>query len=114
MGALLRQPGGSEGPRPVGVRGHTRRLSAAKAPNIEVVVPDIGAASLEPPAVSKLDHDELVIGVNHVSKLNAEVVEEERTPAEALVRKGMGSAYELEVPLDVSVGFGRSWNDAAH
>jgi DNA polymerase I len=49
-------------------------------------------------------HDELVL----------EVVEEERTPAEALVRKGMGSAYELEVPLDVSVGFGRSWNDAAH
>ena len=49
-------------------------------------------------------HDELVL----------EVCENERTEAEALVRKGMGSAYKLDVPLDVSVGFGRSWNDAAH
>jgi DNA polymerase-1 len=49
-------------------------------------------------------HDELVL----------EVCEGERPVAEALVRKGMGSAYKLDVPLDVSVGFGRSWNDAAH
>jgi DNA polymerase I len=49
-------------------------------------------------------HDELVL----------EVSADERTEAEALVRKGMGSAYKLDVPLDVSVGFGRSWNDAAH
>jgi DNA polymerase I len=49
-------------------------------------------------------HDELVL----------EVREDERVEAEALVRKGMGSAYKLDVPLDVSVGFGRSWNDAAH
>ncbi|OLF15122.1 DNA polymerase I [Actinophytocola xanthii] len=49
-------------------------------------------------------HDELVL----------EVAEGEREAAEALVRKGMGSACELAVPLDVSVGFGRSWNDAAH
>jgi DNA polymerase-1 len=49
-------------------------------------------------------HDELVL----------EVAEGERDTAEALVRKEMGSAYELDVPLDVSVGFGRSWNDAAH
>jgi DNA polymerase-1 len=49
-------------------------------------------------------HDELVL----------EVSAEERASAEALVRKGMGSAYKLDVPLDVSVGFGRSWNDAAH
>ncbi len=49
-------------------------------------------------------HDELVL----------EVAEGERDTAEALVRKGMGSAYKLDVPLDVSVGFGRSWNDAAH
>ena len=49
-------------------------------------------------------HDELVL----------EVSADERAAAEALVRKGMGSAYKLDVPLDVSVGFGRSWNDAAH
>jgi DNA polymerase I len=49
-------------------------------------------------------HDELVL----------EVAQGERETAESLVRKEMGSAYELAVPLDVSVGFGHSWNDAAH
>jgi DNA polymerase-1 len=49
-------------------------------------------------------HDELVL----------EVRTPERAAAEELVRKGMGSAYKLDVPLDVSVGFGRSWNAAAH
>jgi DNA polymerase I len=49
-------------------------------------------------------HDELVL----------EVADGEHAAIEELVRRGMGSAYELDVPLDVSVGFGRSWNDAAH
>jgi DNA polymerase-1 len=49
-------------------------------------------------------HDELVL----------EVAEGEREQLEKLVRQGMGSAYELAVPLEVSVGYGRSWNDAAH
>ncbi|OZM72232.1 DNA polymerase I [Amycolatopsis antarctica] len=49
-------------------------------------------------------HDELVL----------EVSEGERDEVEALVRKEMGAAYELAVPLEVSVGLGRSWNDAAH
>jgi DNA polymerase-1 len=49
-------------------------------------------------------HDELVL----------EVAAGEREAAESLVRKGMGSAYDLDVPLDVSVGFGHSWNEAAH
>ena len=31
-----------------------------------------------------------------------------------LVRKGMGSAFELKAPLDVSIGIGSSWNEAAH
>jgi DNA polymerase-1 len=26
----------------------------------------------------------------------------------------MGAAVEMDVPLDVSVGVGRSWHDAAH
>jgi DNA polymerase-1 len=49
-------------------------------------------------------HDELVL----------EIAPGEHDTVEALVRKQMGDAYHLDVPLDVSVGFGRSWNDAAH
>ena len=33
---------------------------------------------------------------------------------EALVREHMGAAAELAVPLDVSVGTGHSWHEAAH
>ena len=36
------------------------------------------------------------------------------TQLEALVREQMGGAADLTVPLDVSVGTGRSWHDAAH
>ncbi|WP_233157487.1 DNA polymerase I [Amycolatopsis sp. KNN50.9b] len=49
-------------------------------------------------------HDELIV----------EVCEGERDRVEELVRREMGAAYELAVPLEVSVGFGRSWNEAAH
>ncbi|MGG5257285.1 DNA polymerase I [Phycicoccus avicenniae] len=50
-------------------------------------------------------HDELVL----------EVAQGEREALEALVRREMGSALDLgDVPLDVSVGVGRSWHDAAH
>jgi DNA polymerase-1 len=49
-------------------------------------------------------HDELVL----------EVADGEHAEVESLVRKQMGAAYDLAVPLEVSVGFGRSWNDAAH
>ncbi|MGV1007303.1 MAG: DNA polymerase I [Dermatophilaceae bacterium] len=49
-------------------------------------------------------HDELVL----------EVAPGERAEVEALVRREMGSAVELDVPLDVSIGVGRSWHDAAH
>ncbi|MEJ3654795.1 DNA polymerase I [Actinomycetes bacterium KLBMP 9759] len=49
-------------------------------------------------------HDELVI----------EVAEGEREAVETLVRREMGAAAELSVPLEVSVGYGRSWDDAAH
>ncbi|MGH3822164.1 MAG: DNA polymerase, partial [Pseudonocardiaceae bacterium] len=49
-------------------------------------------------------HDELVL----------EVAEDERVALEALVRREMASAYALSVPLEVSVGVGRSWDDAAH
>ena len=33
---------------------------------------------------------------------------------EELVRANMGGAYPLDVPLEVSVGYGRSWDAAAH
>ena len=49
-------------------------------------------------------HDELVL----------EVPEEEMETATALLTERMGRAADLTVPLDVSVGAGRSWHDAAH
>ncbi|HEX6486452.1 MAG TPA: DNA polymerase I, partial [Nocardioidaceae bacterium] len=49
-------------------------------------------------------HDELVL----------EVAPGERERLEELVRTQMGRAAELTVPLDVSVGTGRSWHEAAH
>jgi DNA polymerase-1 len=49
-------------------------------------------------------HDELVF----------EVAPGEREALEALVRREMGAAYRLSVPLDVSVGLGRTWQDAGH
>jgi len=49
-------------------------------------------------------HDELLL----------EVAAGERDTVEALVREQMGGAYPLDVPLEVSVGYGRSWDTAAH
>ncbi|WP_328652905.1 DNA polymerase I [Micromonospora sp. NBC_00330] len=49
-------------------------------------------------------HDELVF----------EVAPGERESLEALVRREMGGAYPLSVPLEVSVGLGRDWNSADH
>ena len=49
-------------------------------------------------------HDELVL----------EVAPGEQEALEALVRREMGQAYPLSVPLDVSVGIGRTWDEAGH
>ncbi len=49
-------------------------------------------------------HDELVF----------EVAEGERDALEQLAREKMSAAIALSVPLDVSVGTGRSWDAAAH
>ena len=49
-------------------------------------------------------HDELVL----------EVAAGERDDVEKLVRHEMGHAAALDVPLDVNVGVGHSWHDAAH
>ena len=49
-------------------------------------------------------HDELVL----------EIAPEEQSAVEELVRREMGAAVALDVPLDVSVGVGLTWHDAAH
>ncbi|WP_436698728.1 DNA polymerase I [Nocardioides sp. BYT-33-1] len=49
-------------------------------------------------------HDELVF----------EVADGEREALDTLVREQMAGAADLTVPLDVSVGTGRSWHEAAH
>jgi DNA polymerase-1 len=49
-------------------------------------------------------HDELVF----------EVAAGEQHALDALVREQMGGAARMTVPLDVSVGTGHSWHDAAH
>ncbi|UGT60811.1 DNA polymerase I [Nocardia asteroides] len=49
-------------------------------------------------------HDELVF----------EVADGERAELERLAREEMSAVLEMSVPLDVSVGTGRSWNAAAH
>ena len=49
-------------------------------------------------------HDELIL----------EVSAGEEEALTELVRREMGSAYPLKAPLDVSVGIGSSWNEAAH
>jgi len=49
-------------------------------------------------------HDELIL----------EVIDAEAEHVAALVREEMGRAYPLKAPLDVSVGIGTSWHEAAH
>jgi DNA polymerase-1 len=49
-------------------------------------------------------HDELVF----------DVAPGEREALESLVRREMGEAYPLSVPLEVSVGVGQDWNGADH
>ncbi|HLQ79466.1 MAG TPA: DNA polymerase I [Brachybacterium sp.] len=49
-------------------------------------------------------HDELVL----------DVAEGEEEQLRALVTEGMGSAFELSVPLEVGIGVGANWLEAAH
>lgn len=49
-------------------------------------------------------HDELIF----------EVIKGEESILTDLVREAMGSAYPLKAPLAVSIGIGKSWNEAAH
>ncbi|MFM8192641.1 MAG: DNA polymerase I [Actinomycetota bacterium] len=49
-------------------------------------------------------HDELIF----------EIAQGEHEIMETLVRREMGGAFPLKAPLDVNVGFGKSWDLAAH
>jgi DNA polymerase I len=49
-------------------------------------------------------HDELVV----------EVAPGELDQVRGIVEEGMDSAYELSVPLEVGIGVGRTWREAAH
>jgi len=68
--------------------------------NVDQAIKDAGLSSRMLLQV----HDELLF----------EVAEGEREHLEQLVREQMGSAYPLDVPMEVSVGYGRSWDAAAH
>ena len=49
-------------------------------------------------------HDELVL----------EVAKGEREPVETVLREEMSGAFDLDVPLEVGIGVGRTWDEAAH
>jgi DNA polymerase-1 len=68
--------------------------------NVDQAIKDAGLES----RILLQVHDELLL----------EIADGEREQVEALVRDKMGSAYPLDVPLEVSVGYGRSWDAAAH
>ncbi|MGV0792193.1 DNA polymerase I [Mycolicibacterium sp. XJ1819] len=82
-------------------------IQGSAADIIKVAMIDVDAALKEADLRSRMllqVHDELLF----------EVAEGERDAVEKLVRDKMGNAYPLDVPLEVSVGFGRSWDAAAH
>ena len=72
--------------------------------------------------VAMIEVDRAITGAGLASRMLLQVHDEllfevapgERDALEDLVRAKMGSAYPLDVPLEVSVGYGRSWDAAAH
>lgn len=82
-------------------------IQGSAADLIKIAMLRVDAAIREAGLASRMllqVHDELVF----------EVAPGERESLDALVRAEMGGAADLTVPLDVSVGTGRSWHDAAH
>ncbi len=82
-------------------------IQGSAADIIKVAMLRVDAALREAGLASRLllqVHDELV----------CEVAPGERDAVEGLVCREMGAAYSLSVPMDVSVGVGRTWDDAAH
>lgn len=82
-------------------------IQGSAADIIKVAMLGVDAALREQGLRSRLllqVHDELVL----------EVADGERDALESLVREQMAGAADLSVPLDVSVGTGRTWHEAAH
>ena len=82
-------------------------IQGSAADLIKVAMLNTQAALEEAGLASKMllqVHDELVF----------DVAPGETEALEALVRQQMGGAADLLVPLDVSVGTGRTWHEAAH
>jgi len=82
-------------------------IQGSAADIIKLAMLRVDAALRESGATSRIllqVHDELVL----------EIAPGERESVEALVRKEMGAAIEMDVPLDVSIGVGGSWHDAGH
>ncbi len=82
-------------------------IQGSAADIIKVAMLDVERALVDAGMSSRMllqVHDELVF----------EVGVGERDALERLVRDKMGQAVEMTVPLDVSVGVGRSWHEAAH
>jgi DNA polymerase-1 len=82
-------------------------IQGSAADIIKVAMLGVDRALRDEGLVSRLllqVHDELVL----------EVAPGEQEALEKLVRREMGAAYPLRAPLDVSVGVGRTWDDAAH
>ena len=82
-------------------------IQGSAADIIKVAMLNVAAALVDGGFKSRLllqVHDELIF----------EVAQGEHQQLEALVREKMGGAYPLKAPLDVNVGFGKSWDLAAH
>jgi DNA polymerase-1 len=82
-------------------------IQGSAADLIKVAMPRVHAGLVEQGLQSRMllqVHDELVF----------DVFPGERDALEALVREQMGGAASLAVPLDVSIGTGHSWHEAAH
>lgn len=82
-------------------------IQGSAADIIKVAMIEVDKAIKEAELTSRMllqVHDELLI----------EIAPGEREQVEKLVRDKMGGAYPLDVPLEVSVGYGRSWDAAAH
>ncbi len=82
-------------------------IQGTAADIIKVAMIDVQKALVEARLRSRMllqVHDELVL----------EVAADERDRVEELVRDKMDSVIALSVPLEVSVGYGRSWDSAAH
>ncbi len=82
------------------IQGSAADLIKVAMLNVQAAIEEAGLASRMLLQV----HDELVF----------EIAEGEREAMDSLVRKQMAAAADLTVPLDVSVGTGATWHEAAH